>query len=218
MKKAILYEIVNTANGKRYVGVTTTTIKKRWNVHLYRLRHGNAPKKIQDDFFAYGETVFVINAIDSGTLSDMLLIEKRISKETVKHGYNTIIGGGDNEERRSAVLFFNEKLKNNPEYARQFFERRAYANKGRKASDETRLKLSLSRKGKKWGDNRKRDRSKQYSGSGNPNHGNYAIYINYNTGIYYETPDLLNYLGVSYPKLIKLIAKKNSVVANFVKV
>lgn len=38
MKYGILYEIRNKLNNKRYIGITTQTIKKRWYGHIQNLK------------------------------------------------------------------------------------------------------------------------------------------------------------------------------------
>src|SRR6478736_1633121 len=105
---AILYEIVNTTTGKKYIGVTTTSLSERWNVHLYKLRKGIATKKLQDAFDDFGEQSFIIRKINTGSKTDMLKEEKRLTADTIKFGYNTVIGGGDFEERSAASNVFQE--------------------------------------------------------------------------------------------------------------
>lgn len=54
MKQAILYQIININNGKKYIGVTNRTIRVRWNEHLCKLRKGISSAKIQLDFNIHG--------------------------------------------------------------------------------------------------------------------------------------------------------------------
>lgn len=218
MKKAILYEIVNKANGLRYIGVTTMTLKERWNVHVYRIRKHKAPEILQNAFDEYGEESFYINELKNGILPEMLLLEKQLTADTVINGYNTIIGGGDVEERRASAMVFRKKLAKNPEYAADFFKRIGESNRGKIVSESTKLKQSITRKGRKWEQYKKDDRAKQYSGVGNPNAGKYRLYLNTNTGVYYETPDLLKYLDIAYSTLVAYLRNKNSKVSSFVKV
>lgn len=216
-KKAILYEIVNIINSKRYIGVTTMTLKQRWCVHLYKLRHGIATEKLQLAFNEFGEKCFIINKIKIGNLESMLLCENELTKETVLNGYNTIIGGGGKEERFNSIQIFWDKIRSNPEYAQLYYKKLSNINKGKIVSDETKQKMSLSRKGKKWKEEHKANRSILYSGIGNPNAGNFSIYLNTQTGIYYNTPELLKFLGVGKDCLNKYIRYNNVKVNNFIK-
>ena len=209
MKTAILYEITNTLNGGKYIGVTTLRLKERWAVHLYKLRHNIAPTKIQEDFNKYGEAAFCIKEIKRGELYEMLILEKELTKETVINGYNSIIGGGDSEERKGASLVFRKYLKDNPTEAFIFYKRIRDSNIGKKHSEDTKAKMSVAKKGKLWSDEYKTNRSKAYSGNGNPNYGNYKIYLNNQTGIFYTTPELQSYLGVK-SKINKVHSSKLS--------
>lgn len=218
MSKAILYEIVNSVNGLRYIGVTTTKLKERWNCHIYKLRHGKGTKRFQLDFDTYGEKSFYINELCSGTLENILLMEKEITKETVLNGYNVIVGGGGVEERRQSSMFFKEKLKNNPDYAKYIYKKIGDSRRGRKMSADAILKMSLSRKGRKWKQEHKENRSVAYSGVNNPNAGNYKMYLNLETGIYYSSQDLVFLLNRSIHSIRALFQKKHKIVNDFIKV
>jgi len=215
---AILYEIVNKVTNNRYIGVTTMTLKQRWNVHIYKLRHKIATQKIQCAFNEYGESSFVINCIKTGDLEDMLLIEKELTKETVINGYNTIIGGGDSDERKSSAKIFRQQLNDNSILMKNYLTKISNGNKGKVVSKESRKKMSESKMGKKWENKHKENRSKLYSGIGNPNYGNFKLYLNTSTGVYYTTPELLLFIGVRNIGLNKLFNKNDTRVNNFIKV
>lgn len=217
MKKAVLYEIVNKITLQRYVGVTIQKLSVRWGRHLYLLRRGLATEKIQKAFDEYGEKSFYISEIKSGLRQDMLLMEKELTKETIISGYNTIIGGGDIEERRNSALVFHEKLRVNPEYAKLFYKKLSEGHLGKKISEESKMKMSKAKLGKRWKDEHRLNRSKLYSGSGNPNAGNYRVYLNINTGVYYTTPELYSYLGVNKGGLRTLYMRNDSKVRSFIK-
>lgn len=175
MKMAILYEILNKITLQRYIGVTIQKLNIRWSRHLYLLRNGTATEKMQKAFDEYGEVCFCIKKIKEGDRVAMLLLEKELTKETVISGYNTIIGGGDSEERRASSLIFREKLKVNPIYAKEFYKKVGNSNRGNKMSEEAKAKMSDSKIGKKWKEEHRLNRSVLYSGGGNPNSGNYAV-------------------------------------------
>jgi hypothetical protein len=217
MIKAILYEIVNSKNRKRYIGVTTMTIKQRWCVHLYKIRHSMATDKIQEAFNEYGESSFYINQLSSGDLDNMLLMEKELTKETIINGYNTIIGGGDSEERSSSAKIFHEKLKNNPEYKSIFYKNISHKNTGKRRSFETKRKMSIAKLGVKWLEAHKNNRSKQYSGNGNPNAGNCKIFLNTQTGIFYSTPEMLTHFNIVKRTLTEWYKKSDARIFYFLK-
>ena len=55
-----IYEIVNTVNGKRYVG-SSVDIKKRWQAHILELRKGtHHAQHLQRSFNKYGEDKFIL--------------------------------------------------------------------------------------------------------------------------------------------------------------
>jgi group I intron endonuclease len=64
MKGQFIYKIVNTANGKFYVGSTTNT-KERFRTHRSRLRRGkHHAKHLQAAWNKYGEQTFVFHVIE----------------------------------------------------------------------------------------------------------------------------------------------------------
>ncbi len=215
---AILYSIVNTLNGKEYVGVTQTTLKQRWNVHLYKLRKGAANNKLQFDFDKYGEDVFAILKMSEGELSDMLKLEKKETVRTSAYGYNIIIGGGGVEERSRASNVGHEKMRKDKEFRELVSRKISNSNIGRKWSIESRNRMSAARKGRICSDSVKQALSLAYSGSGNPNYGKHKLYLNLENGIYYTTPELWVLFGISKSSMQILMKKQDSKLSNFVKV
>lgn len=213
----ILYQIVNIKTGLRYIGVTSNRLKQRWCNHLWRLRRGLGVNKLQLAYDEYGEDAFIIEKIDEGKLSDMYLKEKELTKETVINGYNTIIGGGDTDERKASYNVFRIKKLNNPEFSKLIGEKISKSLLGHEVKESTKEIWRKQRKGKSFSEKFKQDRSVQYSGKGNPNYGKYVLYLNLNTGIYYETPELLSHLGIAYPTLVNYIRNKNPKVSSFIK-
>lgn len=97
----IIYQIVNKANGKIYIGQTIKTLRERWSQHL--CRHNS--KHLGSAIRKYGKDTFVMEEIDSATSKEELdYLEKYWirfyrSDDRLK-GYNLTIGGGSS--RRSA--------------------------------------------------------------------------------------------------------------------
>ena len=64
MKGQFIYKIINTTNGKFYVGSTTNT-QERFRTHRNRLRKGrHHSKHLQAAWNKYGEKVFVFFVVE----------------------------------------------------------------------------------------------------------------------------------------------------------
>lgn len=214
-----VYKIINLITNKIYVGVTKRCLNIRLIEHLSRLKRGVHPSnEMKIDYEKYGKKSFLIELVKEGEFEDVCKIEKDLTKKTVIDGYNTIVGGFDAEERGNAGRIFHKKLRNNPEMMRKWSEDLSLWNKGKVMSEDARKKMSIAGKGRKWKPEYKVNRSLQYSGSGNPNAGKFSTYLNTQTGIFYETPDLLNLLGISKSCLVKYNRDRNNKVNNFIKV
>lgn len=71
-----IYEIVNTVNGKRYVG-SSVNIPSRWKSHLRELRRGtHHAKHLQHSFNIYGEEKFILVIIRYCERDDLLYYEQ----------------------------------------------------------------------------------------------------------------------------------------------
>lgn len=138
----IIYKITNKANGKVYIGQTCRTLEERMSEH--RRHHKTAIDKAMQK---YGYDGFLIETIDTAQSIEELN-EKEIKwiahyNCIVPNGYNQCIGGENTmgyhhkeESKRKmakakSVVFAGE---GNP-----FF--------GRKHSEESKLKMSIQRKG-----------------------------------------------------------------------
>lgn len=67
----ILYVITNTANGKKYVGITTKTAAIRWRQHLRRVAAGSG-HALHRAIAKYGEEAFRVDAIAQADCLDAL--------------------------------------------------------------------------------------------------------------------------------------------------
>lgn len=71
-----IYEIVNTVNGKRYVG-SSVDIKKRWQAHMLELRKGtHHAQHLQRSFNKYGEDKFILVIIRYCERDELLAYEQ----------------------------------------------------------------------------------------------------------------------------------------------
>jgi group I intron endonuclease len=165
-----IYIITNKVNGKQYVGMTKN-IKRRWHQHISA--NGSAPalhaaiKKYGNDGFIYS---YICDAFDFEAACDLeqVLIKQHNTK--TPYGYNLTDGGdgvrgrpmteNDKKIRRETVLKFVNSL-SAEERAKKFgvkgkkftaeqIEKLRISNKGKnlgkKASEETRAKMSIAHK------------------------------------------------------------------------
>lgn len=141
-KEIGIYQIRNTVSGLVYIGQTRESFAKRYTLHRCKLRnnqHDNA--WLQASYNKYGEDVFEFSVLiavdDPETLDDL---ERTAIAEARKQGHccNIADGGGGapgvplSPERRRELGELNKKL-----------------NTGKKASDETKAKMSAVRLGKR---------------------------------------------------------------------
>lgn len=71
-----IYEIVNTVNGKRYVG-SSVDIDSRWQTHIRELRRGtHHAQHLQRSFNKHGEDAFVIRCITECEREELIPLEQ----------------------------------------------------------------------------------------------------------------------------------------------
>jgi group I intron endonuclease len=115
-----LYKITNLINERFYVG-SSTNIKSRWSVHLNRLRKKTHHNQfLLADFNKCGENSFCFETLEE-CLVEELIIKEQALLDTVY----------DNQKKCYNLRSVAE------------------SNRGRKISEETRLKMSIAKKGNK---------------------------------------------------------------------
>ena len=84
----IVYKITNKINNKFYIGITSRSIKQRFNSHVRQARYllGQAVKK-------YGKNNFVIKQIDTATSFEKLKEKEQYYITKLKPHYNLTKGG-----------------------------------------------------------------------------------------------------------------------------
>lgn len=89
MQASGVYEILNTVNGKRYVG-STVNMKKRWSTHRRKLRAGgHHSQALQRAWNKYGEESFKFKPIlTCAPTKQMLLFYEQQLLDKVKPEYN----------------------------------------------------------------------------------------------------------------------------------
>lgn len=94
MKRFIVYKHTNINNGKAYIGITSTSVKKRWNSgHGYDLQ-----PKFRHAIEKHGAKSFRHEILAKNlTKEEACRLEKTFIQkyDTINNGYNTSLGGMD---------------------------------------------------------------------------------------------------------------------------
>lgn len=143
---AQVYAIRCTENNFCYVGCTKSTdkfLKKRFREHRCLLRSGkHAEKLLQGDWLKYGETSFVMEALQE--LGDCTLDTKRSAEKHWMAWFDTDVTPRLYNKNRSS-------FEATPEAQQKFVEAARKTNTGRVHTPEERLKRSINNKGKHTG-------------------------------------------------------------------
>lgn len=160
----IIYKITNKINGKVYIGQTIQTLNSRKNEHKKMVRKKtNLP--LYNAINKYGEENFSIIQIDEADSSEELNVKEQYY---IKHynsmspnGYNLTSGGAgtfnykhtkEDKARMSQLKKGMFKGKDNPFYGKYHTEEQkakwCRERKGKKLSEEHKLKISKTRKRK----------------------------------------------------------------------
>lgn len=137
-----VYCIRNKINNKRYIGFTNMNFGDRRDCHFACLRNNyHFNHKLQNDFCLYGEDNFVFEVLEEIDSNNITKHQEReiyyISLyDSINAGYNYTAGG-------------NSVIKPSKEKIHQMAEINRIANTGKRASDETRKRMSESHR-KRW--------------------------------------------------------------------
>ena len=130
-----VYRITNLINGKLYIGLTTTTLEKRWKKHIKDATVSNRPHAIHNAIRKYGaESFFITSLFETNDLKTLNHVEKMMiesNNSMYPNGYN--LHGGGNAHSIS-------------EYTRLLM---SVAQRGKKQSEETKTKRSVRLSGRK---------------------------------------------------------------------
>lgn len=137
-----IYQILNTKNGKSYIG-SATRIGERWSCHRAKLRGGyHHSIYLQNAWNKYGESAFEFKAIILCEKKDLLTLEEKAIKK-FKPEYNiaqAARGGGSTftEKMRAQI---SSKLMGHP-VSEETKKRMSDAAKKRTQSEEARKELA----------------------------------------------------------------------------
>jgi group I intron endonuclease len=142
MKRYKVYLITNTANNKKYVGITKKDIRERFKEHTKR---GFA---LTEAIQKYGETNFTIEVIEEvNTPEEAYELEISYIKEInskVPNGYN-ITDGGDGIFGWEVTEEYKQKCS---EIVKELHKTKKVGMYGKTHTDETKKKMSASSRGK----------------------------------------------------------------------
>lgn len=146
------YEILNTVNGKRYIG-STATFNKRWNLHRANLRageHHSAP--LQRAWAKYGSDAFEFNILlFCAPVKEQLFLYEQICFKAFRPEYNAAkvagsrLGMKNTPEATAKTAAALRGGKHTPEHS----YKTGAAHRGKSLPLETKDKISKSLKGKK---------------------------------------------------------------------
>ena len=136
-----IYKIVNLINGHVYVGQTKEKFQRRYWLHRWKLRNGTHDNSyLQRAWNKYGEDNFSFIVIE------VLPIDKIDEREKYWIGYYRENGGCYSIQDGGQPENFNQYIR--PEVRKVVGEKNRQRLLGSKLSDETKRKMSESRKGK----------------------------------------------------------------------
>ena len=152
-----IYLIENEINKKIYIGQTTKTIEERWAAHINIAKIRKNP--LYKDILLYGKENFSIKTIENVSNDDLDERECYYIKfynTLYPNGYNMMLGGRkfnkDNPmyHNTSKIILSNRvKGDNNPSKREDVKEKIRNSRIGKKASDETKKKMSENN-GRYW--------------------------------------------------------------------
>jgi group I intron endonuclease len=147
IKKGGIYKIIHKETGKYYVG-STVCFRKRWITHRYKLNNNlHENKHLQNAWNLYGKNAFEFIKVEYIDDKQKLLIVEQNYLDKIKYDFENKIDSHYNQRYDAFKVEMTPEIK----------EKIGNANRGRKHTDVTKLKMSKSRTGKKhWAFGKKR--------------------------------------------------------------
>ena len=123
MNYGIIYKITNKINGKIYIGQTTTSLKRRWNMHKSASRKNRSNSALHSSISKYGYINFIIEPICSCFSEEELNLKEIYFIDTLNslapNGYNLKSGGANGKhtiESKEKMSVIQKQLVAQPEY------------------------------------------------------------------------------------------------------
>lgn len=144
----IVYQITNKVNDEFYIGITTKTLKERFNKHMVDARYGRK-YKLHNAIRKYGTDNFTIKKIDEVKTIEELrnreieLIEKLNPSYNISPGGTIAFNGHKHTEEHKKYMSNLHKGENNPNFGKTGYWL------GKKINKEMREKMSIGCKNKK---------------------------------------------------------------------
>lgn len=135
----LIYKITNVANGKLYIGRTIQSLKRRWISHCVP---SSGCLKLHNAIQKYGKSKFVIELITICATQEVANFWEKsfiTQLDTVKNGYNIELGGFSGGHPNP------NKGKPRPLEVKK---RISLSRRGQPITAQTKLKMSLAKKGK----------------------------------------------------------------------
>jgi group I intron endonuclease len=148
-----IYKILNKVNNKVYIG-SATNIKKRWRDHKWYLNHNfHHNSHLQSAWNKYGVDAFEFLIILECVVDELLIDEKEciVKYDAFNNNYGYNVNDPEHSflnkkhtEQTKKILSLQKQGKNNPMYGKTGIKSPRF---NVKASQETKDKISLNRKG-----------------------------------------------------------------------
>jgi group I intron endonuclease len=199
-----IYKIKNLVNQKEYVGCTISTLRKRFEEHIFRCTKSDSNTKLCNSIRKYGSDKFIIELIEECELSSIYEREKFYINEikTFDSGLNSTIGG-------EGCLGYKHSKEIREKISKLIKEGRSHKNKtydiiyGERSIEEKKNRQESVKKS--WENMTEDDRNKRIDNIRKATQKN----SKYSVELIKEVKDKLN-KGIKVPQLVKDYPNMNS--------
>lgn len=145
MRRATIYRVTNTVNGKRYVGLTVRTVGQRWKEHVRAARR--ARSHFHQAIAKYGAEAFVVetiaSAVEIGYAGELerLVIEQEAPEYNQTNGGEVTLGRKYDDATKERIRKSNTGAKRTIEQRQRMSaaQRQRYMDPGERARTAVRL-------------------------------------------------------------------------------
>lgn len=155
--KSGVYQILNTVNGKRYVG-SAVDFRRRWNSHKNKANQGlHHNRHFQSAWLTYGENAFVFSVLEYTSRCNAVLVEQKyidtFHATDGDYGYNMSPAAGSQlgfKKTAESIEKSASAIRGRKRSA-EAVEKTAAAHRGTKRSEAVRQKISEAASRRKRG-------------------------------------------------------------------